>query len=462
MPAESFGKIVKRRTMGVALICVVAGLISLSIAIYNKAFTSTVDVKLRTDYTGNQLQPESDVKVRGLIVGSVESVHSNGSYATVNLHLDPSKVDLIPSNVTAQILPKTLFGEQYVSLTIPSDPSTQHLKQGSVIAQDRSQGALEAQTVLSDLYPLLTAVQPAQLDATLTALATALHGRGTELGQTLVNFDKYLKILNGPSGVDNNTYTSQIVNDLDKLGKVATEYNTIAPDLFGSLENLLTSARTIVAKQQALDSLLTDGTSTSQTLETFLADNKDRIIAVSGQTSKVFSLLNTYSPEFTCLFAGINKLYIEGNDAIYDGAIHLGAEVDLTKSAPGTKYGGYKDGEQPKTVTGYGPNCFGLPDNVPTDAQGYFQIPSKYVCLNDGAWLTVKGATGGCSSSASSSSATSTSSTSSGPIVGSPAEDAMVNSLIAGQLGTTPDHVSGTATLLAGPLLRGQKVQVGS
>jgi hypothetical protein len=42
----------------------------------------------------------------------------------------------------------------------------------------------------------------------------------------------------------------------------------------------------------------------------------------------------------------------------------------------------------------------------------------------------------------------------------SPEEDALVNALIASRLHTTPAHVSGTATLLAAPLLRGHQVVV--
>ena len=46
-----------------------------------------------------------------------------------------------------------------------------------------SRVAIEVERVLSDLYPLLRTVQPAQLNYTLTALADALEGRGDKLGQ---------------------------------------------------------------------------------------------------------------------------------------------------------------------------------------------------------------------------------------------------------------------------------------
>ena len=50
--------------------------------------------------------------------------------------------------------------------------------------------------MLSDLYPLLRTVQPADLNMTLNALATALEGRGEQLGENLETLDSYLKRLN--------------------------------------------------------------------------------------------------------------------------------------------------------------------------------------------------------------------------------------------------------------------------
>ena len=80
--------------------------------------------------------------------------------------------------MTARILPKTLFGEKYVALQVPADPSSRSIQAGDMIPE--SQVAIEVEKVLSDLYPLLRTVQPAQLNYTLTALAEALEGRGEQ------------------------------------------------------------------------------------------------------------------------------------------------------------------------------------------------------------------------------------------------------------------------------------------
>ena len=263
-------------------------LLWLSIAIYNKDFTDVVMVTLKADYTGNALQAASDVKERGLIVGSVKEVKvasgnacadPNRTCVSVSLALDPSKVKDIPRNVSARILPKTIFGEQFVSLSIPKNPGPA-IKAGDVIAQDRSKGALEAQKVFGDLLPLLQAVQPAELNATLTAVAEALHGRGAELGQTLVQLDQYLTALN--------PHAKKMVDDLVKLGHVADEYNGVSPDLLQSFRNLETSARTTIAKRDAISQLFTTSTDTSNVIRSFLAENEQRMITVVGTSAKIY------------------------------------------------------------------------------------------------------------------------------------------------------------------------------
>jgi phospholipid/cholesterol/gamma-HCH transport system substrate-binding protein len=445
---ESFATIARRRMLGLLYLVVIAGLVLLSIAFYEKKFTPTVLVTLKTDHTGNELVANSDVKLRGIIVGSVRSVHVDNGDAcidstdptstcvSVKLALDPDRIDLIPSNVSAQILPKTLFGEQYVSLALPSQPAV-HIKAHDVIAQDRSQGALETETVLGDTLPLLTAVQPAELNATLTAVATALQGRGAQLGKDLVELNTYLRQLN--------PQVPQLVEDLDKLGKVALQYNDAAPDIIATLNNLQVSARTVINKQAALTTLLATATSTSNVLASFLADNKSRLISVVGSSNQIYALLDEYSPEYGCLFAGISKLAGLAADAIHNDQFQL----SITSVEQPANLAQYNPDNLATTVTGLGPHCFGLPDNVPVDTNGTFHIPASLQCFNDGAPLT----TAACSQATSSSGFDQ-------QAIGSPAETALVNSLIATSYGAPPVEVPAIATILTAPALRGATVKL--
>lgn len=132
---------------GLAFLGVLLLLGALAVAQYAGAFRSGVSVTLKVDRVGTQLDPKADVKVRGLIVGSVTAVHTDGDGATVQLSLDPKLVDQIPADVTARLLPKTLFGQKYVSLVPGSSP--RRIAAGDVIGEDRSRSAVEVEQARS-------------------------------------------------------------------------------------------------------------------------------------------------------------------------------------------------------------------------------------------------------------------------------------------------------------------------
>ena len=81
-PPDSLSRL-GNRAYGVGFILVVALLVGLSVASFQKRFTSVVMVNLLTDRIGSQLQTSSDVKIRGLIVGEVRSIETTGKGATL-------------------------------------------------------------------------------------------------------------------------------------------------------------------------------------------------------------------------------------------------------------------------------------------------------------------------------------------------------------------------------------------
>ncbi|WP_163567649.1 MCE family protein [Fodinicola feengrottensis] len=113
---SKFGEVLKTRLLGLGFLLLLAILVTLSILQFQHVFTPVVMVTLQTDQAGNQLNTGADVKLRGVIVGDVRTISTNGTGAKIALALQPDSVGLIPANVIAQLLPKTLFGEKYVSL----------------------------------------------------------------------------------------------------------------------------------------------------------------------------------------------------------------------------------------------------------------------------------------------------------------------------------------------------------
>src|SRR3954469_20785937 len=214
-------------------------LVGLSIAMYTKAFTPVTMVDLKADRIGNQLSVHGDVKLRGLRVGEVRSVSSNGDGATIRIAIDKSKTALVPADVSARLLPKTLFGEKEVNLVVPEGGSSSRpIREGAVIPQDRSKTAIETERVLNDFLPLLQSLKPAQLSLTLNAVSSALRGRGERLGQNFATTEAYFRQLNPE--------IPAMLEDFRGLADVTQSYAQTAPDLLRLVDNSAAASRNLV------------------------------------------------------------------------------------------------------------------------------------------------------------------------------------------------------------------------
>jgi phospholipid/cholesterol/gamma-HCH transport system substrate-binding protein len=182
------------KIFGLVFLCLLMAGVWLTYGVFTQKFTSFDTVTLDASTIGLQMPERADVKIRGVIVGEVLGFTANDQGAKVQLGIFPSQMHSIPANVTGAIVPKTLFGEKYVSLVVPNPPSPDSLQPGQTIT--RTQVPVEVQKVLADLYPLLRTVQPGDINMTLNAISTALEGRGNELGRDLVTVDRYLKRVN--------------------------------------------------------------------------------------------------------------------------------------------------------------------------------------------------------------------------------------------------------------------------
>jgi phospholipid/cholesterol/gamma-HCH transport system substrate-binding protein len=340
--------LVRRRIAGVAFIGVLTLLVGLSVALYQKAFTRVVKVTLQADRAGNQLSAQADVKLRGLIVGSVRSVHADQSGATIDLALDPKQVHLIPENVTAQLLPKTLFGEKYVELVIPADPSSARLRGGDVIPQDRSSTALETERVLNDLLPLLRSLRPQELSTTLNALSTALRDRGSRLGSNLVAAGAYFSKIN-PS-------VPAVGADLQGLADFSDNVAAAAPNLLTALDNLSASSRNVVQERASLDAFLTSAQGFAATARSIVAENEHRLVSLANDSTASLSLFARYAPEFPCFAKGLAAY--EPVVANSFGGLQPGLHITLEAT---TDNGGFVPGQEPKNLDTRGPACWGLP-----------------------------------------------------------------------------------------------------
>src|SRR5262245_58591732 len=212
-------------------------------------------VTLYTSSVGNEMHPGAQVMVRGVQVGEVRQVSANGSGARLLLAIQREELQRLPANVSAMMLPTTLFGQRYVDLILPPTPTARTLAAGSVIRQNRAADGLELQQVLDDLLPMLAAVQPDKLSLTLTAIAQGLSGRGKTLGQTLVTLNSNLR--------DLTPQLPRLDADIKLLSGLSKTYTRASPAILRALEDFGVTGRTNATEQASLPALPATGTTAS-------------------------------------------------------------------------------------------------------------------------------------------------------------------------------------------------------
>ncbi|HEV2089100.1 MAG TPA: MCE family protein [Cryptosporangiaceae bacterium] len=435
---SAVSSVLRRRVLGVAFLLLVAALLLSSVLVYQKAFVPVTEVTLRADNSGTQLLRGGDVKVRGVIVGEVREISTDGRQASLRLALDPDRAESIPANVTARLTPKTLFGEKFVDLQVPEQPAPRPLRDGDVIGMDRSAEAVELERVLDDVLPLLRAVDPAKLNATLTAIATALSGNGERLGANLERLGAYLEELNAEMPT--------IKADVKQLATVLTTYADAAPDLLAILRDAAVTTSTVTEQRAQLDALLTSTTQFADYTTGFLIEHEDRLIQLADVSRPTLEVLARYSPEFPCLFRGLTDIQprLEESFGGRQNALHITLEL-------GRDQGKYERGrDEPRYASKKGPHCAGLPHPpVPYPgnqfANGYdYGSPRTSLPLVPPAG--VPHPSGGAGTDVTMG------------LAGTPAEQAFVAILLAPVLQQPADEVPDVATLLFGPMLRGTAV----
>ncbi|WP_326947025.1 MCE family protein [Amycolatopsis sp. NBC_01307] len=412
------------RTAGVLFLVVMGVLVTLSIKVYDKDFVATVPVTLKASRIGNQLSPGGQVKARGVLVGEIRDVKATPEGAEVALALEPDKVSLLPKDVSALLVPKTLFGERYVQLSIPDGDRGPHLSAGDVIAQDRSANAIELERVFDNLLPLLKAVQPQKLATTLTAVSTALQGRGEQLGQTIDTAASYLK--------EFNPNLPQLTSDIRDLATVSQVYGDIAPDLLDALTASAVTLNTVKEKQADLAGVYQQVTSSSQEITTFLQNNHDNLISLAADSRAPLEIAAKYSPSFACTLASLNALRGSMDKVLGASTNEPGLHAEVAVTADSGKYLPGKD--DPRFTDGGEPRCY--PSGVAPTAGTAAATPGAtgHPLLPGG-----QGDLG---------------------VANSPQEQQLLATLVAPSIGVPDAQVPGWSSVLVGPLYRGTEVKL--
>ncbi len=340
-------------------------------ALFSGWYRSSVPIVLTSDRAGLVMEPGAKVKMRGLEVGRVASVNSGADSVALELELDPEYVKYIPANVGAQIAENTVFGAKFVDLIDPENPSPQRIRAGQVVASRNV--TTEVNTVFQNLVDLLDKVDPAKLNAILSAWADGLRGRGPVIGQAVSAANNVLLAVNPRS--------ETLRRDWQSLKGFSDAYGAAAQDILAALNSLTTTASSLNENAKNLDALLLNVTGLARSGVELVGASKDNLVHTVDALQPTTALLKEYSSSLTCLLVGANwfldnggRQYVGGNgySIVLDAALTWGQDpYRYPRNLPIVGAKGGPDGK---------PGCGSLPDVTK-------QFPVRQLITNTG-WGT--------------------------------------------------------------------------
>ncbi|MBZ4570248.1 MCE family protein [Mycobacterium avium subsp. hominissuis] len=322
---------------GVLLLLVCALVLALVYLQFRGDFTPKTKLTMVATRAGLVMETGSKVTYNGVAIGRVADIseieRDGAPAAKLVLDVDPRYVNLIPANVVATIEAATLFGNKYVSLSAPENPSRQRISPRDVI--DARSVTTEFNTLFETVTSIAEKVSPIELNATLSALAQALDGLGGKFGESIVNGNQILAQLN--------PRMPQIRYDVRRLADLAGVYTKAAPDLLDFLSNAVTTARTLTRQQGDLDAALLAAVGVGHEGEDIFARGGTYLARGAADLVPTAELLDTYSPELFCMIRNFHD-----------------AAPEVAKAAGGNGYSLAAAG----SIVG-APNPYVYPDNLP-------------------------------------------------------------------------------------------------
>jgi len=336
----------KRALAGLVSVVAIVAIVAIAVAMFRGSFHGTVPLTVLSQRAGLVMNPDAKVELLGVQVGKVASIEQRSDgQAVLHLAMDRDALQQLPANVLVNITSSTVFGAKFVEFVAPANPDRQALAPGAVL--DARHVTVEINTVFERLTQVLDRIDPAKLNATLGAIASAFNGRGDQFGRTLSDLDHYLATLE-PS-------LPNLSHDLEALPTVAASYADAAPDLVTTAQNATRLSDTIVDQQRNLDAFLVSTTGLANIGNDVLSNNHQPLADAMRLLLPTTELTNEYAPALKC---GLQSLLRLGHGA----PLELPGVVDSVGLVLGRERYRYPQ-NLPKVAATGGPHCadMGLP-----------------------------------------------------------------------------------------------------
>lgn len=252
------------------------------------------------DVTG--LLPNDNVKIAGVVVGKVTGIQVDDGKAVVTMKIRKDHAGLAKTGTSAAIRWRNLIGQRYVYL-YPGKPGGEALQSGDEIATTTS--AVDLGALFEKLGPIVTAIDPTQVNELLDTLTQALDGREDKVGAAL---DDLATLARGLSSRD--AAIQRLVTNLDTVADTLNRRDAQIDAMIGNLTSLADSFGDNTA---TLDAALHEVGRFGTDLNGVLSDNASQLDRLLANLAQVTDTVRGKLPQLDTFLSG----FAEASEAVF-------------------------------------------------------------------------------------------------------------------------------------------------
>ncbi|MGH3451280.1 MAG: MCE family protein [Haloechinothrix sp.] len=270
-----------RGAIGVAIL---VGIIVFTTVAGTGALSGYPEVTAEVPASSSGIREQAPVEYKGVVVGKVIKAVTREKTSTLTIRIYQRQAQGISAASLVRILPRTLFGDQYVALIPPEDGFGRSLESGDVLEADTSADVIALYDAYVRLTELLTQVKPEKISAALGAMAELLGGRGERFGRMIDQLYELTEDV--PELLD-------LVDDGMRAASAFSEQVAAAtPDGIRALQDAIVLSKTIVDRRETLHNLLVSGIKLTNESSRFLGNgNIDRAVELMRMSDPVIDTI---------------------------------------------------------------------------------------------------------------------------------------------------------------------------
>jgi phospholipid/cholesterol/gamma-HCH transport system substrate-binding protein len=279
-------------------------------------------VKGTSDYSAyfseaGGIKPGSDVRVSGLGVGRVSSIHLDGTKVLVDFTVRDG-VEL-GARTEAAIKTETVLGTKFLEVTPRGDGSL-----GGPIPLERTKSPYDLPDALGDLTTTISALDTTQLSSALTTLADTFKETPPDLKIALEGVARFSDTLN--------TRDAQLRNLLANANTVTAVLAKRGDQIAGLVANANALLAELLSQRNSVDALMNNLTAVSHQISGLVKDNRTQLKPALDKVNGVLGILDTRKKELQRTLYLLRRYAMSFGEVLGSGPFFKASLVNL---APG-------------------------------------------------------------------------------------------------------------------------------